>query len=30
MKIAREGEDGFLTLSAMPKGNTITDLVKEM
>jgi succinate dehydrogenase/fumarate reductase-like Fe-S protein len=30
MKIAREGEDGFLALSPMPKGNTITDLIKEM
>jgi succinate dehydrogenase/fumarate reductase-like Fe-S protein len=30
MKIAHEGEDGFLTLSPMPKGNTITDLIKDM
>jgi succinate dehydrogenase/fumarate reductase-like Fe-S protein len=30
MKIARHGEDGFLTLSPLPKGSTITDLIKDM
>jgi succinate dehydrogenase/fumarate reductase-like Fe-S protein len=30
MQIARQGEDGLLTLSPMPKGNTIADLIKEV
>jgi succinate dehydrogenase/fumarate reductase-like Fe-S protein len=30
MTIAREEEDGFLTLSPMPKGRTITDLIKDV
>lgn len=30
MKIAKPGNDGFLRLAPLPKGNTIKDLVKEV